>query len=400
MGRKRIVVIGAGPLGLEAALYAARLDHDVRVLEAGRVGENVRRWGHVRLFSPFELNHSTLGAAAVIASGARLPEASAILTGREHVEAYLAPLARAEPLRGRVEESVRVRQIGRERLGKSSPFGEARTRFPFRLLVEGPEGESVGNADVVIDASGTYGQPNWLGDGNIPALGERALGERIDHALVDIAAERAQLEGRRVLVVGSGYSATTALDALCALDAVEVVWATRREGRCPYTVREDDPLPERARLGRLGNALAAGADRRVEFREATVVERVLGRDRRLAVTLRGPAGEDTVEVDRILAHVGCSPDNSLYRELQVHECYASFGPMGLAAALLAEGEADCLAQTSKGPESLANPEPGFFLVGAKSYGRNSSFLVRIGIAQVRDVFRLIERRPDLDLYSA
>ena len=158
MAGKRIVVIGAGPVGLEAALHAARSGHDVRVLEAGRIGEHVRRWGHVRLFSPFSMNHSPLAAAALVEAGARLPEASAYLTGREYAESYLEPLARTAPLAGRVHTGVRVVQVGRERCGKASPFGEARARFPLRLLVEGPRGESVETADVVIDASGTYGQ--------------------------------------------------------------------------------------------------------------------------------------------------------------------------------------------------------------------------------------------------
>jgi hypothetical protein len=47
---------------------------------------------------------------------------------------------------------------------------------------------------------------------------------------------------------------------------------------------------------------------------------------------------------------------------------------------------DCLAQTSHGPETLTNPEPGFFILGAKSYGRNSQFLMSIGWHQVDDVF--------------
>ncbi len=44
----------------------------------------------------------------------------------------------------------------------------------------------------------------------------------------------------------------------------------------------------------------------------------------------------TWEVDRVIANVGYTPDTSLYRELQVHECYASLGPMKLAAALLGQ----------------------------------------------------------------
>jgi len=93
--------------------------------------------------------------------------------------------------------------------------------------------------------------------------------------------------------------------------------------------------------------------------------------------------------------VGYEPDNSIYRELQVHECYASLAPMKLAATLAASNSADCLAQSSAGAESLRNPEPGFFILGAKSYGKNSNFLMRIGLQQIREVFSLIENCPDL-----
>ena len=51
-------------------------------------------------------------------------------------------------------------------------------------------------------------------------------------------------------------------------------------------------------------------------------------------------------------------------------------------------------------EALTNPEPDFFILGAKSYGNRSNFLIRNGLDQVREVFALIERQPQLDLYAA
>ena len=53
MSGKRIAIIGAGPIGLEAAMFARRRGFEVVVLEKGIVAANVRSWGHVRLFSPF-----------------------------------------------------------------------------------------------------------------------------------------------------------------------------------------------------------------------------------------------------------------------------------------------------------------------------------------------------------
>ena len=73
--------------------------------------------------------------------------------------------------------------------------------------------------------------------------------------------------------------------------------------------------------------------------------------------------------------------------------------MALAAALLASradaGDAppDCLEQVSHGPETLKNPEPDFYILGAKSYGRNAYFLLRLGHQQIEDVMSLLAASP-------
>ncbi len=385
---KRIAVIGAGPIGLEAALYGSHLGHDVEVFERGTVGANILRWGFVKLFSPWEINHSELGAGE-IKVGIAAP-----VTGYEYVERYLRPLAESPRLAGRIHEDAEILFVGRDTLGKPDRIGGARDEFPFRLLVTGSAGERIHRADAVIDCSGTFGHSNWMGNGGIPALGERQLRNRIRYELEDIAgAHRAFYSGRRILIVGDGYSAVTALDALRSIDVRSVTWAVRKDRDAPHIVIEDDPLPERARLSRLANRLAAGEDPRIRYRPGTSVEQVTERPGGFTVRLRRAELSDDVEVDRILALVGYSPDNSIYGELQIHECFATGGPMKLAATLLASGSADCLAQESHGPETLLNPEPNFFILGAKSYGRKSSFLIRLGIRQVREVYSLISCPP-------
>ncbi len=235
----------------------------------------------------------------------------------------------------------------------------------------------------------------------IPALGEEALCDRIPYTLEDIAgADRARYEEKRVLLVGSGHSAATALEALVGLPDTSILWVSRTTGEAPLPVIPDDPLPERARLCRLANRLASGQSPRVDYRPATEVERLELRDEGFEVDLSSNGTTDTVQADRILAHVGYRPDNRIYGELQVHECYASLGPMKLATALLGESSADCLTQTSKGADILTNPEPNFYILGSKSYGKHSNFLIRIGLEQVQEVFTLIEGRPELDLYAA
>ena len=67
MDTERIIIIGGGPVGIEAALYGRFLGYDVTVLEKGMVGEQVQSWGHVKMFSPFGMNSSRLGRSALLA---------------------------------------------------------------------------------------------------------------------------------------------------------------------------------------------------------------------------------------------------------------------------------------------------------------------------------------------
>src|SRR5262249_48930957 len=151
-------------------------------------------------------------------------------------------------------------------------------------------------------------------------------------------------------------------------------------GPNPFPLYPGDPLPERARLAKACNRIAAEPPDSTTVFPGVVVKAVSRVERRFRVELRSPAGGEMapLTVDRVLALVGYRPDLSLYRELHVHQCYASEGPMNLAAALLGKGSAaggDCLARSSFGPDSLRNPEPGFFILGHKSYGRRSDFLL-------------------------
>jgi NADPH-dependent 2,4-dienoyl-CoA reductase/sulfur reductase-like enzyme len=396
----RIAILGAGPIGLEAALAAAERGWEFTVYEAGRsVGANLRDWGHVRLFTPWDMNVSPRARRALPDA----PNGSDLPAGAELAARLLEPLAALPALAGRVRLGTRVEAVAREGLLKHEAIGSAeRGARRFRLLLSEHAGrESVEHADAVIDCTGTYGNPNALGDGGIPAPGERALSDRIARRLprFDEAptrlpkAEAASWAGSTILLTGAGHSAQTAARALAELarDApgTRVIWAIRSADP-RWGAVEGDPLPERARLTRAADELARGASSAIEARLGYVTEALAPRDGRIAVTLRNGIAED-VTVDRVLALNGGVGDFSIYRQLQVHECYATAAPMKLSAALLGAGAGDCLAQESHGPDTLTNPEPGFFILGAKSYGRNSQFLMRIGWAQVDDVMGLLAK---------
>src|SRR5262249_45393988 len=159
---RRVAILGAGPVGLEAALYARTLGFTVTVYERGQVGDAVRRWGHVRLFSPFGMNATPLGRAAL--GKAALPADCDWLTGRDHLAAYLEPLSKCDALRDCVKTETTVVSVGRAGMLKGDPI-EKRGQFPFRVLVVNANRERIDEADIVLDCTGTYGNHRWMGDG-------------------------------------------------------------------------------------------------------------------------------------------------------------------------------------------------------------------------------------------
>ena len=383
-----MAIIGSGPIGLEAGLAAAERGADFRIYEAAaRPGGHVRQWSHVRAFTPWNMNISERAREALAGAA---PNSRRLPTGADLIERLIDPLAAKPPLSGRIELGARVVSVGREGLLKHEEISSAeRASRPFRLLVRDADGaERIDRARIVIDCSGTLGTPNRLGDGGIDAPGERSFDDRIERRLPDFELEADRWAGRRVLLTGSGHSAQTAARALAGLagsaPGTHVTWAVRRDDP-DWGAIEDDPLPARAALNASAESLRRNGSPAVVVLTGTVTEALEPSGDQIGVSLRNGTSQ-WVEVDRVLALNGGVGDHSLYRQLQVHECYASSAPMNLSAALLAGGGGDCMAQSGHGPETLLNPEPNFFILGAKSYGRNSQFLMSIGWEQVDDVF--------------
>ena len=89
-------------------------------------------------------------------------------------------------------------------------------------------------------------------------------------------------------------------------------------------------------------------------------------------------------VDRIIVCTGQRPDLSLTRELRLDldpwlESARALGPM------IDPNLHSCGSVLPHGYKQLAHPEPGYFAVGIKSYGRAPTFLMATGYEQVRSV---------------
>lgn len=392
--RNTLAIVGAGPIGLEASLAALDAGFDVHVFERGEAGSHPLAWGHVRMFTPWRMNLGPASRTHLERGEWRAPDAEALPTGREFAERYLQPLARLPELAARLHTHAQVVHISRSGLLKGDAVDRAeRRRQPFRLLVRDPGGrESFLHAFSVIDASGVYGQPNWAGDGGIPARSELYLAPQLSYHPDDVLGlRRERYAGKRVMVIGSGTSAATTVIALARLageaPGTVVVWVTRQPFDKIFPSIADDPLSERHALYALARQLAQGSDAAIthiggaridgfEFNSAT---------HRYRVALMLGELPRVEEVDHVIVNTGFGPDDSLYRELQVHECYASRGPMKLSAALQEEDAADCLTTPAFGADVLANPEPDFYILGHKSYGRKPNFLLETGYRQVADV---------------
>lgn len=401
MRERTIAILGAGPIGLEAALAAAAGGWSFTVYEASDgVAGNLRSWGHVRLFTPWSMNVSPRVRRRLAESAMEPPNGDDCPTGAELVERVFEPLASTPEIEPRLRFGARVLDVSREGLLKSDEIGTgARRDRPFRLLVRDRGGrEHIAHADVVLDCTGTYDNPNALGVGGIAAPGERAAEEYIIRQIPDFEAPSLTGEapgwgGMRILLVGAGHSAQTVArdlhDVVERVPDTRVTWAIRSAAPT-FGAIEDDALPARYALATRAKHLAYDPDTPFDVRLGRSVDGLDAGPAGIDVSLKlGDGSIEHVVVDRIISMTGSVGDARMYRQLQVHECYATSGPMKLAAGLLASSSTDCLAQESLGADALTNPEPDFFILGGKSYGRNTTFLLRVGWDQVAEVFGLL-----------
>lgn len=373
----RTAIIGGGPLGIEAALYAARLGHAVWLFEReAEIAPDVRAWAHVEMFTPWAANRSPLGEAALREAlrtekirVSKFPPGRIYSSGGEFLGLYLEPLAHL--LGDSVLLETRVVALGRSYLfpEEHSDDPQKRTARRFRILTRSPREERIFTADYVIDATGMTHTPRWLGAGGLPALGEMGGYRQIMHHVPDVKGrDRIHFLGKRTLLVGDGPSAATTAAALLEVVNLEphgsVVWATKSREAMPLPLMENDPLRRRDTLMKKVNLLVKKGHPRLQYSPITQVEAVQHSlaSGRFQVTLQVNHETQRLTVDTVVANVGYRRDAFTYERI------------------------------------LHPDEPGLYFIGEKWAGPGD-FLLSAGRSQIREAFRQITGRPDLDLYA-
>lgn len=382
-----VAIIGGGPVGLAAVAHLLARGETPILFEAGdRIGANILTWGHVRMFSPWEYTVDTAMVRLLKETVWNMPPADKLPTGRELVEQYLQPFADLSEVQPHIHVGAQVVAIGRQYVDKMKDQGRAQTAF--QLHVQHADGRAeVYTAKAVLDASGTWHNPNPIGANGLPAQGELANTAYITYGIPDIQAQVDRYANQRVLVVGGGHSAINALLALAELKqkypATQILWVLRNQNLTRvYGGGDEDGLPARGALGQRIQQLVA--QDLVQIEAPFLIQSLLTVEDGITVTGAIPKGVGMVTVDEIISATGARPDLEMLRELRLNLDAAVESPSELAP-LIDPNIHSCGTVRPHGEAILRQPEPNFYIVGSKSYGRAPTFLLATGYEQVRSV---------------
>jgi hypothetical protein len=202
-----------------------------------------------------------------------------------------------------------------------------------------------------------------------------------------LGAERARYAGKTVAVLGAGHSAVGTLIDLARLKdeapATEIIWLLRGDKpEKAFGGGANDKLAARGALGAAFAALVASGKVRVEagFR----VSHLRRLDDKLKVATGAASCCRAVAVDQLVVATGFRPDLDFLREVRIALDPAVEAPPALAP-LIDPNLHSCGTVRPHGAAELAQPEPGFYIAGMKSYGRAPTFLMLTGYEQVRSI---------------
>lgn len=396
-----VAIIGAGPVGLAAAAHLASKEEAFVLIEAGStVGSNIMKWGHVRLFSPWQYNIDKMALQLLENSHWQAPVMKRLPYGKDLVEDYLVPLANLPQIKPFIQFNTKVVAISKQGLDKMK--NAKRDEQSFILYVENEGRTTRMEAKAVIDATGTWGQPNPINADNVWTKNEESLKSHITYGIPDVkGTQRSKFEHKRVAVVGGGHSAINTLLELSELEGTEIVWILRKNRvEEVYGGESRDALPARGQLGSRIHQLVDSS--RIIVHTPFFIHEVTHEDK---LTIHGTTHNEEMaihNIDEIIANTGSRPDFSFLREIRLDIDPATESVSALAP-LIDPNIHSCGTVRPHGEAELRQPEKNFYVVGMKSYGRAPTFLMATGYEQVRSIVAHLTgdlaaaKRVELDL---
>ncbi|MFF2890133.1 NAD(P)-binding domain-containing protein [Paenibacillus sp. NPDC057967] len=387
-----VAIIGGGPVGLAAAAHLVTKGESFILFEAAaHIAGNVGNWGHVRVFTPWPFIADKAARQLLEASEWKLPDEEAFPTGKDLIDEYMAPLAQLPAIKPFVHYDAKVVAVSRKGLSKAKTAG--RDKLPFVLHVQHENQTIKYEAKAVIDASGTWSNPNPVASDGVWTREEQALGSQITYGIPDLLGkEQKRYAAKNVLVVGSGHSAIHALLDLERLQEqhpqTTITWIIRKSNlQEVFGGQEQDALRERGLLG-------VRLQKLVESGKITVYTSFLinGLEKDGArINVLGNVNGETVSIngmDEVISNTGSRPDISFLREVRM-DMDTYIESVTALAPLIDPNIHSCGTVRPHGEKELRQPDHNFYIVGSKSYGRAPTFLMATGYEQVRSIVAAI-----------
>ncbi|MCM3595513.1 NAD(P)-binding domain-containing protein [Metabacillus idriensis] len=383
-----VAIIGAGPVGLAAAAHLVSRGESFILLEAGQqAGENILTWEHVRLFSPWQYNIDKAALALLEKHDWIQPDPAALPTGKDLVEQYLQPLSNLPEIQPFFHLNTKVLSIGKKDADKMKTTN--REKVPFIIYSEKNGEFQTFEARAVLDATGTWGNPNPSTSNGIWLNDEKSLRHHIFYGIPDILGkEKERYANKRAAVVGGGHSAINALLELAKLKEshpdTEIIWVMRRKRvEDAYGGEEKDALAAR---GELGSRIHQLVDQKMIKVETPFLIQNLKRSENGIDMIGTQNGEIRTlsGIDEVIVNTGSRPDFTMVSELRTSIDPSTESTEALAP-LIDPNFHNCGTVRPHGEKELRQPEKNFYIVGAKSYGRAPTFLMATGYEQVRSV---------------
>lgn len=375
-----VAIIGSGPIGLAAAAHLQKRKLPFFILEAGQLAENVSSWKHVTLFSPWKYNVDAIARELLEQHGWEMPNESVIPTGEELINGYLQPLANL--FKEKIHLNHRVVAITRVETDRMKTTD--RQAQPFQIYVETSSNEKVYKASAIIDATGTWGNPNPITSNGLFLRSEKEVKHLIDYKIPNINENKISYANKKVAVIGSGHSAINSLLQLVELKKeypdTAIIWVLRKQRvEDAFGGGEQDELAAR---GDLGKRIATAVHENniqvcTPFKVQSVVKQL---DQ---VLLKGQS-EKIGPFDRLIVNTGNRPSFDFQKEIR-YEADAITEAVPRLAPLIDPNLHSCGSVEAHGEKELRQPEKNFYIVGSKSYGRAPTFLMATGYEQIRSV---------------